>query len=238
MRKFLLKFADIVTYQGSSCKRYLRSLGVPESKLRHLPYVAHPVMLYTGPTHREPSQRRRLLFVGQLTERKAPILFLNVLRKWCLDHPDRHVEISMIGRGPLQSSIESFETPSNLKINTIGSVPPEKLGDHYASHGIMVFPTLADEWGLVVDEALHSGLPILSSIYAQGTLDLVVEGHNGWQFTPDDEQNAYAAIDRVMSTSDDELNRMASKGRTGVAHRTPEFGGECLVRAIQAALDS
>jgi glycosyltransferase involved in cell wall biosynthesis len=238
MRKILLKFADVVTYQGSSCKRYLRSLGVPESKLRHLPYVANPVMLYKGATHREPSQRRRMIFVGQFTERKAPILFLNVLSKWCVDHPDRQVEISMVGRGPLRSSIESFEAPSNLKINMIGSVPPEKLGEHYAAHGTMIFPTLADEWGLVVDEALHSGLPILSSIYAQGTLDLVVEGYNGWQFTPDDEKNAYAAIDRVMATSDDELNRMASNGRACIAHRTPEFGGECLVRVIQSALDS
>ncbi len=238
LRKILLRCADVVTYQGSSCERYLQGLGVPPPKLQHVPYVAHPAMLHSGSTLRNSSQRRRMIFVGQFTERKAPILFLNILRKWCVDHPDQQVEISMVGRGPLQSAIESMQHPSNLTVNMIGSVPPEKLSEQYASHGIMVFPTLADEWGLVVDEAMHSGLPILSSIYAQGTLDLVVEGENGWQFTPDNEQNTYAAIDRVMATSDDDLNRMAANGRMSVADRTPEFGGECLVKAIQAALET
>jgi glycosyltransferase involved in cell wall biosynthesis len=238
MRKYLLKCADVVTYQGTSGQRYLQSLEVPSLKLQHVPYVAHPAMLHSGSTVRPPETRRRFIFVGQFTERKAPVAFLSVLSKWCSDHPNRPVEISMVGRGPLQSKIELMQHPSNLRVNMIGSVAPEKLGEQYALHGIMVFPTLADEWGLVVDEALHSGLPILSSIYAQGTLDLVVEGENGWQFTPDDEQNTYAAIDRVMAASDDDLNRMASIGRTSVAHRTPEFGGKCLVKAIQAALDS
>jgi glycosyltransferase involved in cell wall biosynthesis len=238
MRRVLLRCADIVTYQGSSGKRYLQSLGVPETKLKHNPYVAHPKMLYPGPTERGSETRRKLLFVGQFTERKAPLLFLKSLGDWCNRHPDRVVEISMVGRGPLQSAIEQNAYPKNLIVNMIGSVDPINLSKVYRGHGVMVFPTLADEWGLVVDEALHSGLPVLSSVYAQATLDLIEEGKNGWRFTPDDSVDAQHAIDRLMATDESTLNRMAAYGRESVAHRTPEFGGGELIQAIQAAKES
>ncbi len=123
----------------SSGKRYLQSLGVPESKLKHNPYVAHPKMLYRGPTERNGDVRKKLIFVGQFTERKAPVRFLKVLGKWCTDHPEQIVEISMVGRGPLQASMESMQHPANLHVHVVGSIDPAKLSEVYGQHGIMVF---------------------------------------------------------------------------------------------------
>jgi len=237
MRRWLLRCADIVTYQGSSGKRYLETLGVPAAKLRFLPYAAHPSMLYHGPTTREPSVRRRLLYVGQLTPRKAPLQMLGVLSRWCRSHPDRAIEISMAGRGPLQSAIESAIYPANLRITMLGSVPPARMPDVFAQHGVMVFPTLADEWGMVVNESLFSGLPILSSEYAQATLDLVTEGQNGWRYRPDVGDEFYDAVDRMMQVDIAELDRMAAKGRMAVAARTPAYAGERVAEVVRAALE-
>lgn len=100
----------------------------------------------------------------------------------------------------------------------------------------MVFPTLADEWGLVVNEALHSGLPVLSSEYGQATLELVVEAQNGWRFRPDVGDELYDAIDRMMRVDLAELDRMAARGRADVSERTPVWAGERLAEAVQAAL--
>jgi glycosyltransferase involved in cell wall biosynthesis len=237
-RKKLLRVADVVTYNGSSGKRYLESLGVPTSKLRLLPYAAHPATIYHGPTEREPSIRRRLLYVGQLTARKAPVRMLEVLSRWCRSHTDRVIQISMVGRGPLQHAIESGEYPDNLEVTMLGSVAPTQMPAILAQHGVMVFPTLADEWGLVVDEALHSGLPVLSSEYAQSTLDLVIDAQNGWRFRPDVGDEFYAAVERMMQVDLAELDRMAARGRAVVAQRTPLWAGERLAEAVQAALAS
>ena len=51
--------------------------------------------------------------------------------------------------------------------------------------GVLVFPTLADEWGLVVNEALAAGVPVLGSLYSQAVEELVRDGENGWTFRPD-----------------------------------------------------
>jgi glycosyltransferase involved in cell wall biosynthesis len=238
LRRKLLRIADIVTYHGSSGKRYLESLGVPTSKLRLLPYAAHPAMVYHGPTERVPSVRRRLLYVGQFTARKAPLRMLEVLSRWCRSHPDRVVEISMVGRGPLRDTIESGEYPANLEVTMVGSVAPTQMPAILAQHGVMVFPTLADEWGLVVDEALHSGLPVLASEYGQATLELVIEAQNGWRFRPDVGDELYDAIDRMMQVDLGELDRMAARGRADVAERTPAWAGERLAEVVHAALAS
>ena len=237
IRKGLLRCADIVTYHGQSGKRYLESLGVPTSRLRFLPYSAHPKMLYDGPTTRAPSIRRRLLYVGQFTTRKAPVQMLEVLSRWCRSHPDRTMEISMVGRGPLQRTIESTVYPPNLRMTMLGSVAPGGMPEVFAQHGVLVFPTLADEWGLVVDEALHSGLPVLSSEYGQATLELVVEGQNGWRFRPNVDDELYDAIDRMMQVDLPDLDRMAARGRADVAARTPAHVGEQLAEVTRAALE-
>lgn len=237
-RRRLLACADVVTFEGTSCWRYLRQLGVPENKLVPLCYTADPRMLHHGSTDRPANQRHRLLFVGQLTARKAPLQLIERLGHWCQKHPERTIELSMVGRGPLLAEIEAMPRPANLHITMLGSLPPTQLPSVLAEHGVMVFPTLADEWGMVVDEALHSGLPVLASEYAQATLELVQEGVNGWRFRPDHVDEFDAAIDRMMSCSAEQLGRMAQAGRESVARRTPAWGGARLALAVQAALQS
>ncbi len=235
IRKFVLSNADIVTYNGDSCRRYLtEQMHVPESKLRLLTYVAHPDMIYDGPTDREPSQRRKLLYVGQMTERKNILPFMETLVRWSSDHPTHNVEMSLAGKGPLSEALQSIKTPSNLKLTFLGSVDPSNLASVYGQHGIMVFPTLADEWGLVTNESMHSGLPILSSVYAQSTLVIVKDGEHGWHFQPDSRQSTYEGIGKALSASNDRLNEMAASARQAVAERTPAWGGRLVANAIVA----
>ena len=238
LRPMLLNSADVVTYNGSSGRRYLRDrMRVPEQKLLHVPYTAHPGMLFTGGTNRPATRRHRMLYVGQLTERKNPLAFLRCLMRWCADHPSREVELSMAGRGPLVEPIRELVKPANFRLELLGAVPPENLPGVYQTHGLMVFPTLADEWGLVVNESMHSGLPVLSSIYAQATLDLIREGENGWRFAPDDDAASYAGIDRALSSSVNRVDAMAAAARLSVADRTPLWSGRLLAEAARAAID-
>ena len=62
-----------------------------------------------------------------------------------------------------------------------------------------------DEWGVVVNEAMSAGLPVMGSIYSQAAVELVSDGANGWLFDPRSEQNVYATLDRALSTPTEEL---------------------------------
>ncbi len=144
--------------------------------------------------------------------------------------------MSLAGRGVLDQDLRNLSVPGNLALNFLGSVDPSKLSEVYAQHGIMVFPTLADEWGLVVNESMHSGLPLLSSVYAQATLVLVKDGEHGWHFQSDCPRSTYEGISRALATDSARLNQMAASAREAVADRTPAWGGRLVAEAIVAGL--
>lgn len=233
LRPLLLRIADAVTCNGPSCRRYIEAMGVPSAKIGHFPYAADPSTVYHGATTRPASIRRRLLWVGQLIERKNPLPFWRQLSRWCLDHPTQSVRMTVVGEGPLRDVLARMPLASNLQVSFAGTFEPQGMPAVWRDHGVLVFPTLADEWGMVVDEAMHSGLPVLASVHAQATLALVTEGVNGWRCDPEDEADLYAAIDRVMLACDAALDRMAEQARAGVASRTPQHSAALLDGVIR-----
>jgi glycosyltransferase involved in cell wall biosynthesis len=107
----------------------------------------------------------------------------------------------------------------------------------YAEAGIMVLPTFADEWGLVVNEALASGLPVLGSVYSSAVEDLVVNGSNGWLFRPDDPDDMYRAIDACLRTPESVLLEMRSKAREVSLRISPEYVVDSIMAAVLYARD-
>jgi hypothetical protein len=100
----------------------------------------------------------------------------------------------------------------------------------------LAFPTLADEWGLVVVEAMASGLPVLGSMYSQAVEDLVAAGQTGWLFRPDNASEVKAAISKALTTSHQELDIMGQCARKRVMAMTPSAMANQILSAIDYAL--
>jgi glycosyltransferase involved in cell wall biosynthesis len=233
IRPWLLRSADAVTYNGPSCRRYLRTVRPDQSNLFHFPYAANPDSIYSVSSDRDRDTRKKLLYVGQLTERKNPEIFLRQVIRWCSHHSTETIRFSIVGRGPLKERLASISLPKNLSLEWLGIVEPSNMPDVWAEHGILAFPTLADEWGMVVNEAMQSGLPVLGSQNAQSSETLIRTGENGWLFDPHDPNEIYRRIETALSTSHDELNRMASVAANDTCNRTPRYAAEGLYEAIQ-----
>jgi glycosyltransferase involved in cell wall biosynthesis len=102
----------------------------------------------------------------------------------------------------------------------------------YAQAGIFVFPTMADEWGVVVNEALASGLPVLGSVYSQAVEEMIHDGVNGWKFRPDDEADILRALSAAFSLTGDEVDSMRPRCRKSIEAITPEATAATLAHAI------
>ena len=89
-----------------------------------------------------------------------------------------------------------------------------------------------DQWGLVVNEAMAAGLPVLVSTGTGCAPDLVREGENGWTFAPEDTTNLAALLARIASGSD--RQRLGARSREIIAAYTPEAFGDGLWRAVEA----
>ena len=233
LRRILKKNADAFIVTGESGSRYMRSLGAPDTKMFKVPY-ASDVHHFDEGTHRDDEWAWRLLYVGRLIERKGLLPFIQCLSNWATVHEDRTVELALAGDGPLRAQLGALALPSNLQLTLLGEIDYDLIPRIYARAGIFAFPTLADTWGLVVNEALAAGLPVLGSVFSQAVEELVRDGYNGWVFRPDDSEQMYRAIDRAMSTSRESLKEMREFARSTALDWTPGHAADRIDAAVRA----
>ncbi len=209
LRRILVRNADAFLAVGANTVQYLQRMSAPAGKIFKVAYATDVERFAVCLLARPKERAHQLLFCGQLVDRKGLLPFLRVLCCWANDHPARNVEFVLAGAGPLRDELAQFPLPANVKLEFLGAVQYDDLPEIYASAGVFVLPTLAETWGVVVNEALASGLPVLGSVYAQAVEELIQDGYNGWIFRPDDVADAYRAIDRVMNTSAADLEGCA-----------------------------
>ena len=231
-RQAILSRADGALVNGESGARYIRGFGMPDPRIFR---VNQPVdvALFSGTPRRRPdASLSRLLHVGALTGRKGLTGFIRVLAEWGRRNPARALEVWWLGDGEQRAELEAATLPPNVSQRFCGNVPYAALPDFYADADMLFFPTLLDEWGLVVNEAMAAGLPVLGSIYSQAVEELVQDGRNGWTFDPLAEASTLAALDRVFATPPEHLAAMRQAARRRVMGLTPAAASERIVRAI------
>jgi len=164
------------------------------------------------------------------------IPLLSHLSDWARLHPGQQVEFSIAGDGPLHAALGTFSLPPNLSTKLLGHVPYDRLPELYSQSGLLAFPTLADEWGMVVVEAMASGLPVLGSAYSQAVDELIVDGKTGWTFRPDHPNEVKTAIHRALSETNHELDRFGLAARQRVKKMTPVVMADQIVAAADFAV--
>jgi hypothetical protein len=236
LRRRLLRATDAVIVNGRSGTAYVRSLH-QHVRLFEIP---RPVDYHVfSPTQLRAYRDRpfSLLYVGRLDRGKGILQFLVLLSDWASSHPAENVRMRVVGHGPLEAEIRALSLSSNLTLAFEAHVPYEQLPSIYSGADALVLPTLADEWGMVVAEALASGLPVLGSTASQAVTELVEDNACGWHFDPLDSMSVTDALDRFFATSPATLEQMGKRGRA--VARSVDVGSVALrvVDAIDAVFD-
>lgn len=114
-----------------------------------------------------------------------------------------------------------------------GFVQYPELPNYYALADAFILASTTEPWGLVVNEAMASGLPVLVSDRCGCSADLVREGENGFTFAPDPEHIA-RALGRLPDAAG--CRAMGQRSRALVEHFSPENFGRNLLEAARLAL--
>ncbi|KAA1260428.1 Glycosyl transferases group 1 [Rubripirellula obstinata] len=237
LRRRLVAKAKVITSNGPSCTRLLKSYGAETDKILPWNYASDPCKRFTGEVRgRDDAMQLELLTVGQLTERKGIITAAEQLTDWATQNPATTVRWNVVGTGPLAGDLETISRPANLNLVMHGHQSPQQIIDHYRDNDFLLFPTLADEWGLVVDEALHSGLPVLGSVHSQAAETLIANGKNGWTYDPEHPGGLSSILGDVQPVFGDAYQQMTCTARESVSERTAEASAEQLVTAMKAVV--
>ena len=236
VRPLLLRAADAVIVNGDSGARYVQSCGTNSERVFRVPYATDLPRFLSQPLVREYAVRRRLIYSGQLIQRKGLVPFIVHLAEYAARHLACRFQFWLAGDGPLRREIGEFCGPANLEIRMLGHLDYSRLPELYSQAGILAFPTIADEWGVAVVEAMAAGLPVLGSVYSQAVEELVRDGQNGWTFRPDDAVQVCDALSRAFESPVEHIDRMAECARLSVRGLDPASIADRMMEVIDYAL--
>jgi len=146
-------------------------------------------------------------------------------------------ELVLLGDGPLREALNSQLSTLNLHrhVRLPGFKQYDELPVYYALAKAFIHSSTTEQWGLVVNEAIASGLPVIVSNRC-GCVPELVQG-NGFSFEPTDEHELGSRLLQMASLSDDERRRLGDASYTIAANFAPKRFGEGMEQAAQLALN-
>lgn len=171
-----------------------------------------------------------VLYVGRLVVEKGVEV---ALAAWERARPP--ATLVLIGEGPLASAAEGRDG-----VRLLGPLRRPELPTAYAAGALTLLPSIptprfVEPWGLVCNEAMHQGCPVLASS-AVGAVagGLVRHDETGWVVAPGDTDGLAGAVTRLLG--DGALRaRLGAAGREAVAPYTPQAMADAFTRALAIA---
>ena len=140
----------------------------------------------------------------------------------------------LLGDGPLRADLEAqVERDAIEGVTFAGFQQIRALPTYYGLAGAFVHVPLVEQWGLVINEAMAAGLPVVASTRAGATRDLVRDGENGVRVDPENEAAIAAALRSVGEATPEALGAMGARSREIIADWGPERFGRGLWAAYQ-----
>lgn len=122
-----------------------------------------------------------VIFVGRFVEFKG----IDILLKAVGLFPE-NTDVCLIGGSILEEHKKIIDENNLKNIHVVPFIPSDKLREYYKAADLLVFPSRNDIWGLVINEAMAMGLPVICSKGTVAGLELVKDNWNGWIFETED----------------------------------------------------
>lgn len=222
MKKTVLRLLfDWAITGGRAHVGYLEALGFPKNRIAGCYDVVDNDLIQagTGAARAHVSESVQpgpyFLFVGRLAKEKN---VATLLRSWISYREQGGTwPLILAGDGQERAALEAIAkaTPFASAVQFTGLKSLRELIPIYAAAGCFVLPSTCEPWGLVVNEAMAAGLPVLVSRRCGCREDLVIEGDNGFSFDPTD----VAALTRHMR----DVERLTPEERARMGQRSSEI---------------
>jgi 1,2-diacylglycerol 3-alpha-glucosyltransferase len=148
-----------------------------------------------------------------------------------------HWKLVLLGDGPLRPELVILRHKLELANDILlpGFIQYRKLPAYYALADAFVHASTMEQWGLVINEAMAAGLPVIVSNRCGCVPDLVAEGKNGFTFDPESERSLGKLMADMSTLPKERLEEMSQESRRIVAGFTPAHFATAAQRAIDVA---
>ncbi len=222
--KAIYRQSDAIVCYGYHVRDFLLQFGVNEGKIFYSWNIADnelfsrsvdPSDLIDLREKYQLANRRVILFVGRLSEEKGLSYLLEAYRRLSTE---LQVSLLLVGRGDQYDVLMKYVSDYSLQnVHFVDYVPNDKLAVYYAAAHVFVLPsvtlpTLKEVWGIVVNEAMNQGCPVIATDAVGAAVGGLVEsGKNGMVVPERDSGALLRALHKILS---DDVLREAMSGFT------------------------
>lgn len=153
-----------------------------------------------------PRSEARLVFVGRLTLEKEVDVMLRALARF---DRARGISLTLVGGGDQRVKLEKLAKELDIedRVRFTGRVTDRELREQLTRASAFVIASIAELQSIATMEAMASGLPVVAA-NAMALPHLVRDGENGYLFQPGNDRELADRIERLLSLSDEEYERM------------------------------
>lgn len=216
LKRSILRLCSGFFCFGSLQADYLRQLGVPARKILLQKTAVDNHALLTAYTsalpHRTKRQEkvglcpRNFVFVGRLIDPKNLPALLVAFAGALQQTGNAEWGLVLLGDGPLKTQLDrqTRELALSDRVLFMPAVHWYRVPDTLALCDVLVLPSRSEPWGLVVNEAMVCGLPVVVSDRCGCVKDLVRDGQNGFVFNPESNGQLTDRLVRLIQMTDHE----------------------------------
>lgn len=239
LKRRFIESSDAFVVPGRSSAEYLKSFGVAGHSIFYAPNAVDNDFFAAAAVTQENIPRmgnlpaQYFLYVGRLVRGKG---VFDLLTAYSLLPKGIRNDFGLVfaGNGACRSELEQMaRSLDGGTISFTGFLEKEELASMYAQAYVLVFPTHSDPWGLVVNEAMACGLPVVATDVAGCTADLIEDGWNGCVVPSRDPAQLAAAMESLARNTS-LRDTMSMRCRERILNYSPEACAEGLARAATA----
>ncbi len=173
---------------ASFARNFYRSIGFPGTHIYEFGYFETAAEIGPQPARADVIE---CVFVGQLIHRKGVDLLLTAFAPLVQQEP--RLRLTLIGDGEARSELEAQAEQLGIRsaLRFEGIMPSDQIRQRIAQAHLLLVPSRYDGWGIVANEALSVGVPVVISDMC-GAAELIRPGENGYVF-PSEDTDALAA---------------------------------------------
>jgi glycosyltransferase involved in cell wall biosynthesis len=235
VKKLFVSRCDLAHVYGTSNKEYVHKLGMPRNRIFVKRAVADTER-FLSDEYAEDSKPapKVLLYVGRFSPEKNLAFLLRAFGQVGQDPGNPRMVLDLVGYGPLETRLRKLadELGVSSLVRFRGKFPQAELPSVYRSADAFILPSVAETWGLVVNEAMLCGLPVLVSTQCGCAADLV-QPNTGWTFSPWDEARLVTLLKNLTEMPREALKEKGRSARNLAAEYSPQNCAAIVTDAIE-----
>lgn len=232
--RLIYHFGDVFISYSSKTSQFLHSYNIPDNKIYEGTQVMPEQLLIKPKLFKKESKfrdKKVVLYLGYIKKVKGIQYLVNAFKELKI----KNTVLLIVGDGPMKKYLKQISNSHN-NIYFIDNAEGIEKANYFSCADIFVLPTLFDVWGLVINEALYYGVPIITTSAACAS-ELIRNGKEGFVVKPANAEEIKISLDKLLKN-----DKLLSSMKATIAKfpkekiTSPGYVSDKFLQAIDAAI--